>query len=171
MAFTIDNVDEVIQRTGVTYKEAKEALEATEGNVLEAVIRIEEEKGKSSGETAKEKGNEIVEKLKELVKKGNVTRILLKKEERMILDIPVTAGAIGAVVFTPAIIAAIIVSLATGCKIEIQKQDGEIIDVQDVTGEKMESVMDMAEDFGEAAKEKVTEVREKLKKKTEKEDE
>lgn len=171
MSFTIENVDEVIQRTGATYKEAKEALEAAEGDVLEAIIKIEEEKGRTSGEAVKEKGNEIVEKLKELVKKGNVTRILLKREGRTILDLPVTAGAVGAVVFTPATIAAIIVSLATGCRIEIQKQDGEIIDVRDVTEEKMESVMDMAEEFGEDVKEKAAEMKGRLKKKSEESEE
>ncbi len=161
MAFTIENVDEVIQRTGATYKEAKEALEAADGNVLEAVILVEEGRGKKSGKAAKEKGNEIVDKLKELVKKGNVTRVMLKKDDRLILDIPVTAGAVGAVIFAPATIAAIIVSLATGCKIEIQKESGEIIDVNDVTEEKLEKVMEMAEEFGESAKEKASEVKEK----------
>ncbi|MBK5251489.1 MAG: DUF4342 domain-containing protein [Peptostreptococcaceae bacterium] len=168
MVFTIENVDEVIQRTGATYKEAKEALEAADGNVLEAVILVEEGRGKKSGKAAKDKGNEIVDKLKELVKKGNVTRVMLKKNDRLILDIPVTAGAIGAVVFTPATIVAIIVSLATGCKIEIQKESGEIIDVNDVTEEKLEKVMEMAEEFGESAKEKANEVKEKAKEAKEK---
>jgi ElaB/YqjD/DUF883 family membrane-anchored ribosome-binding protein len=161
MAFTIENVDEVIQRTGATYKEAKEALEAADGNVLEAVILVEEGRGKKSGKAAKEKGNEIVDKLKELVKKGNVTRVMLKKDDRLILDIPVTAGAVGAVIFAPATIAAIIVSLATGCKIEIQKESGEIIDVNDVTEEKLEKVMEMAEEFGESAKGKASDIKEK----------
>ncbi|PLX33093.1 MAG: ubiquitin [Clostridiales bacterium] len=161
MSFTIENVDEVIQRTGATYKEAKEALEAAEGDVLEAIIKVEEGRKKKTGNTAKEKGNEVVDKLKELVKKGNVTRIMLKKEDRLILDIPVTAGAVGAIVFAPATVAAIIVSLATGCKIEIQKESGEIIDVNDVTEEKMEKVIEMAEEFGESAKEKAAEAKEK----------
>ncbi|HKL10209.1 MAG TPA: DUF4342 domain-containing protein [Clostridia bacterium] len=161
MSFTIENVDEVIQRTGATYKEAKEALEAAEGDVLEAIIKVEEGRKKKTCNTAKEKGNEVVDKLKELVKKGNVTRIMLKKEDRLILDIPVTAGAVGAIVFAPATVAAIIVSLATGCKIEIQKEGGEIIDVNDVTEEKMEKVMEMAEEFGESAKEKAAEAKEK----------
>jgi len=161
MSFTIENVDEVIQRTGATYKEAKEALEAAEGDVLEAIIKLEEGRKKKTGNTAKEKGNEVVDKLKELVKKGNVTRIMLKKEDRLILDIPVTAGAVGAIVFAPATVAAIIVSLATGCKIEIQKESGEIIDVNDVTEEKLEKVIEMAEEFGESAKEKAAEAKEK----------
>jgi len=161
MSFAIENVDEVIQRTGATYKEAKEALEEAEGDVLEAIIKVEEGRKKKTGSTAKEKGNEVVDKLKELVKKGNVTRVMLKKEDRLILDIPVTAGAVGAIVFAPATVAAIIVSLATGCKIEIQKESGEIIDVNDVTEEKMEKVMGMAEEFGQSAKEKAAEAKER----------
>ncbi len=168
MSFTIENVDEVIQRTGASYKEAKEALEAAEGDVLEAIIKVEEGRKQKSGNTAKEKGNEVVDRLKELVKKGNITRIMIKKEERLVLDIPVTAGAVGAIVFAPATIAAIIVSLATGCKIEIQKESGEIIDVNDVTEEKMEKVMGMAEEFGETAKEKAAGAKGKARKAKEK---
>ncbi len=168
MAFTIENVDEVIQRTGATYKEAKEALEMADGNVLEAVILVEEGRGKNLGKDARDKGNEIVEKLKELVKKGNVTRVMIKKDDRLILDIPVTAGAVGAVVFAPATIVAIIVSLATGCKMEIQKESGEIIDVNDITEEKFDKVMEMAGEFGESAKEKANEVKEKAKEAKEK---
>ena len=42
MAITLEAVDQVINRTNCTYKEAKDALEKTDGDALEAIILIEE---------------------------------------------------------------------------------------------------------------------------------
>ena len=42
MEITLEKIELVRDRTGVTYREAKEALEATDGNVVEAIIAIEE---------------------------------------------------------------------------------------------------------------------------------
>ena len=41
MNFTINDVDQVIERTNCSYKEAKEALEASEGDVVDAIIYLE----------------------------------------------------------------------------------------------------------------------------------
>lgn len=42
MEITLEKIELVRDRTGVTYKEAKEALEAANGNVVDAIIAIEE---------------------------------------------------------------------------------------------------------------------------------
>ena len=50
MEITLEKIELVKDRTGVSYKEAKEALEAAEGSVVDAIINIEEtidEKGKN----------------------------------------------------------------------------------------------------------------------------
>ena len=41
MEISLEKVDQVKERTGSTYKEAKEALEICGGDVLEAIIYIE----------------------------------------------------------------------------------------------------------------------------------
>ena len=40
----------------------------------------------------------IVEKVKELVQRGNVSRIVVRKGERVLLNIPVNVGIVGGVV-------------------------------------------------------------------------
>ncbi len=35
---TLEKIDQVVERTGVTYEEARAALEEVEGDVLEAII-------------------------------------------------------------------------------------------------------------------------------------
>lgn len=43
-------------------------------------------------------GDEVVKKVKELVREGNIRRIILKNEEgRTLIEIPLTIGVIGAV--------------------------------------------------------------------------
>jgi translation elongation factor EF-Ts len=44
MSITLEKVDQVRERTGVSYQKAKEVLEQTEGDVLEAIVLLEQEK-------------------------------------------------------------------------------------------------------------------------------
>jgi len=54
MRITLEMVDEVIGRTGVNYKVAKDALELNEGDVLKAIVYLEEQsETKSSKKMAK----------------------------------------------------------------------------------------------------------------------
>ena len=83
MEITLEQVDKVKERTGVSYAEAKNALELTNGNVLEAIILIEEKSKEEnkSGESS-ESSNDTFNKaetiselkvwLKDLIKKGNI---------------------------------------------------------------------------------------------------
>lgn len=159
MEFTLEQVDEVRERTGVSYGEAKEALEETDGDVLEAIIYLESNQQKKMKNNLGDKGNEVIDKLKEIVKKGNVTKVYLRKNGETVMNIPVTAGAIGALIFPPATIAGILVALATGCRLEIVKDDGEIIDINDITEDAIYNV-----------KGKVGEARDKFNKKNKKEE-
>ena len=42
MEITLEKIELVKDRTGVSYKEAKDALEAAEGSVVDAIIAIED---------------------------------------------------------------------------------------------------------------------------------
>lgn len=49
-------------------------------------------------EEIKVKGNQLFEKIKEIVRAGNVRRLLIKNRDgRTFMDIPLTAGVVGAV--------------------------------------------------------------------------
>ena len=84
-------------------------------------------------EDNKKWAEETVEKIKELVRKGNVSRILVKREENTILNIPLNAGIAGTVLGLTAapwaLIASAIATLGFDCKVEILKTDGETVDV------------------------------------------
>ena len=61
MEVTLEKIELVKDRTGVTYKEAKEALEAADGNVVDAIVSIEDKTdGETSSQKISQKGNEIM---------------------------------------------------------------------------------------------------------------
>ena len=74
-----------------------------------------------------------LDKIKELVSKGNVSRVLVRKDDKVILNIPVTVGVVGAVVGITAAkwatLAAVLATVGFGCTVEIVKDDGEIVNV------------------------------------------
>ena len=141
MTISLEKIDEVINRTGATYQEARIALESCDGDVVEAIIFIENmKKNESKGKFSFGNGGEIINVLKDFIKKGNVTRITLEKNNKIIVDIPIIAGAIGALIFTPATVASILAALISGCDLKIIKEDGEIIDVKQYTEGKVGKV-------------------------------
>lgn len=81
-------------------------------------------------EEVKEKANEIVEKLKEIVKEGNVTRIRIRKDDTIILNLPMTVGVVGMVLGVAAapwaIIIATIGTIGLNCTVEVEKKDGSV---------------------------------------------
>ncbi len=152
MNYGLEQVDQVIARTGASYQVAKEALGHTDGDVLEAIIYIENG-GKSASfeeeihdtfeEGASQMGSladDITKFFKDIIRQGNVTRISIVKDGKQIINIPMTAGAIGAVFFSAATIMSIIAALATGCELAIVKEDGEVINVKDVTKDTLDQV-------------------------------
>ena len=68
--------------------------------------------------------NNLIERVKELLNEGNVTRIIVKNEKSdVLLEIPATVGVIG-VVLAPWLAAlGAIAALATNCKIVVEKRE------------------------------------------------
>lgn len=138
MDISLEKVDIIRERTGVSYKKAKEALENNGGNVVEALIELEEESEHKWTKNMGIAGNEIYEKLKRVIEKGNVTRVILKKDDEIILNIPVTAGALGVVLAPIASLLGISAALVTKTKVEIVQKDGSILDLNEITEEKID---------------------------------
>ena len=147
MEISLEKIDLVRDRTGVSYKEAKETLELTGGSVVDAIILLEEKQNVKWTDNLSGAGNDVLEKLKEIVKKGNVTKILLKREGEIIMNIPVTAGAIGAILSPPIAMAGVLAALVAKCKIEIVKTDGEIVDINEMAEDTINNVKNKVNDL------------------------
>lgn len=175
MEIKLEQVDQVRERTGVSYGKAKEALEITNGNVLDAIILIEEQNGafftnvnEGNGDSSSQK-SETIEELKvwfkDLINKGNVTRIKVRKEEQVIVDIPVNAGIAAGVIalIIPPILAVILVAaVVTKVTIEITKEDGSIEVVNKYISKAVNDAKDMATDISEKVKEKIVDIKDDI---------
>lgn len=100
----LEKIDMIRERLNVSYSRANEALEDNDGDVVSAIIMLEDEMKNSKKNFEKENinvmGNELMEKLKELIHEGNIKKITIKNEKgESLLEIPVTAGVVGLVLF------------------------------------------------------------------------
>ncbi len=139
MDINLENIDIIRERTGISYKEAKEVLEQFNGDVVEALIHLEETE-KPLGSNIAGKGDEILSKLKDAIRKGNVTKVVLKKDGDVAMNIPITAGAIGAVLSPPLAALGITAALLSKYSLEIVKEDGEVVNINDITEKTVDKV-------------------------------
>lgn len=131
MEITLEKIELVKDRTGVSYREAKDALEKSEGNVVDAIIYIEDSVNGENFNYNEAESKDIISKLKEIVAKGNATKILIKKDDQIVLNIPVNAGIIGSVVAPWGMIAGLVAAFGLRCRIEVVKDDGKSINITD----------------------------------------
>lgn len=172
---TLEKVDMVRERTGVGYEKAKEALEASEGDVLEALIYIEKTQdiSNSSNEFENDEESKVaisIEELKawikQIVEKGNVTRIKVKKDDAELIDIPVNAGiaaGVVAIVIPPILAACVIAAIATKITIEVTKEDGSIEVINTQVAKVANDVKNKANDFADMVISKVNEMKNDIK--------
>lgn len=74
-------------------------------------------------ETLNEKGAELLAKLKELLREGNVRHVVVKQGGRTVAEFPVTVGVVGAV-FAPTLAAVgAVVAVLTDCTLEVERTE------------------------------------------------
>lgn len=170
MEITLEKVDLVRERTGVSYGDAKKALEAKNGDVLEAIIHIEEVNGINNDKDSEhvslamksESMDEFKVWLKDLINKGNVSRIRISKEGTEIIDVPVNAGIAAGViaVIIPAILAfGVLAAVVTKVTIELTMVDGRVEVINKYISKAAVEVKDKANDIMEVVKEKIENVK------------
>lgn len=75
-------------------------------------------------EEFKVKGEELVEKIKELIHEGNVRRLIIKDEDgKVYLEIPVTFGVIGAILAPMLAAVGAIAAMVANLKIEVLRSE------------------------------------------------
>ena len=166
MEITLEKIELVKDRTGVSYKEAKEALEAAEGSVVDAIIDIEESIDIKNKSKFAEQSAHIIDKVKEAIKKGNVAKIIVKKNDEVIMNLPVNVGIVGTVLAPWAAVAGVITAFGTKCVIELVKDDGEIIDLSEMANDTFDDVVEKGSVIADEVKAKSADVFASVKAKT-----
>ncbi|MEG6520785.1 DUF4342 domain-containing protein [Desulfotomaculum sp. 1211_IL3151] len=127
MTSELEKIDLLRARLGVSYKEAKDALDMAGGDVVEALIKLEE-KNRQWNEKLHGKGNEFMGQFKTLIEKGQKTKVKVKKDDNTVVEFPATIGALGvlgAMASTPILIVGAlgtIAGLANNYRLEFQDE-------------------------------------------------
>ncbi len=81
-------------------------------------------KEKIKKEEFKVSGEDVVKKVKEIIKEGNVRRIIIQNEEgKSLIEIPLTLGVVGAVLLPVWAAIGAVAALATKCTIVVEKKE------------------------------------------------
>lgn len=154
---TIEKLDAVIERVNsATYAEAKKALLDCDGDVIEAVILLESVKGfgsktkqaKKTMEGVLCKDNEDIKELKlqvkELLKKSSVIRVIVEKNEKTVMNIPLTVGVVGLALGPLVTLVGLSAAVIGKYQIKIQNEDdGSIVDLGELNEEKLSMLKQM----------------------------
>ncbi len=69
-------------------------------------------------------GEKLLAKVKELIKEGNVTRIIIKnKEDKVLVEFPVTIGVVGVLLAPMFAAVGAVAALVTECKVVVIRRD------------------------------------------------
>ena len=94
---------------------------------------------KVNKEVLKVEGEKLVDKVKELIKEGNVRRIILKnEEEKVLMEIPLTWGVVGVVVAPVIAAVGAVAALLSNITLEIERTDKGGADASTDTDESTE---------------------------------
>lgn len=126
MKVTLEQIDLLRKRANVGYKEAKDALEKFDGDIVEALAYLDGEKKIKSGCA---NHREVFEKGRNIVSKGNKIKLKISKNETTIINIPITLVIIFAVITMPLFIGAMVLAVITGCRIRFEKDSGEALNI------------------------------------------
>lgn len=157
----LQKIDEIVNRTNASYEQARNALDQANGDVLEAIIIIENS-NKTSGSNAKQKGEQLLEEIKKIIKMGNATKLIIKKNNEIVVNLPITAGLVGALVAPFLAAAGVTAALLTQCSVEIVQSDGNVIDVNKKVEEGMNAVKSTVEDFKTKVEDGAKDVKDKF---------
>ena len=158
---TIEAIDKVLAKLPkATYKQAKEALQKTDGNVVEAIIYLESNYSDLKGSSKKtteifgKTTDELKEQVLDLIKKSNVVRLIIERKGETMLNIPLTVGVVGVIIGPMLTLVGLSAAVLSKCKIKIANEDGDtVIDLGEFSEEKFNTIKDMVSNKAKDVKE------------------
>lgn len=76
---------------------------------------------KTVWESVKAEGGAILDKLKDLLREGNIRRVRVRQGERTIAEFPLTAGVLGALIAPELAAIGALIALAKDCSIDVER--------------------------------------------------
>ncbi|WP_042275583.1 DUF4342 domain-containing protein [[Clostridium] dakarense] len=165
---TIEQMDAVISRVpNATYAQVKQALIDSNGDIIEAVIALESinpisKKTKQARQKIEDVFNKdsddmkefkeqfgedfthVKEQAKELIKRSSVIRVMVTKNDKIIVNIPLTVGVVGIALGPLVTLVGLSAAVIGKFRIKIQNEDdGTIVDLGELNEEKLNMLKQM----------------------------
>jgi hypothetical protein len=123
MNYNLEQIEMLRERTNITYEEARQALELCNGDMVEALIYLERQNKVKENKT---NSNEIgfFASVKQLIKKCHQIKFLIKKNDSVVLNLPLTIVIVVSIIMTPLVVIGLLAALVTNHKIRFEKPDG-----------------------------------------------
>ena len=122
--------EEPVVEEAVTEEPVAEEPAAEEPQAEEAAEEPAAEEEPLTDDDLKTFADDLVNKIKALVAEGNVSRIRIRKDDTIILNLPLSVGLIGTalgLMAAPwAVILATISTIGFKCTVEVEKKDGTV---------------------------------------------
>lgn len=138
-----EKVERIAQKAGVSFEEAKRALEENNWDMLDAMLALEKKKNAEqkekkfstdyesqpgyksvniNGQTYKKKKS-FGEKLKTFFKKSHINHLVVRRGDNMTISLPLWLAALLIIRFWKLSILLLIIGLISGCKIALEGPD------------------------------------------------
>lgn len=147
MSVSLEKIDMLMERANISYKEAKEALEKYDGDMVEALIYLEDAHKtgpKTSNVNTGQKHyrhqrqqyhqrpqNDFFDDMKKFFDKMHKTSFVIGKKGKKVLDIPLTVAAIIILLTLPISLILLVLPYVFGYKIVILDPKGSKVKVED----------------------------------------
>jgi len=124
---SLEKIEQLRERTGISYAEAKEILEKVNGDLVEALIYLEE-RGDSRLERLSSRCRDLSAQLGRFMAALHRSRFRVKVKDNTLVELPATYGILGAALFPKIAALGLIGMLFSEGAIEIQKGSGVAAD-------------------------------------------
>ncbi|MDN5353234.1 MAG: hypothetical protein PWQ12_2155 [Clostridiales bacterium] len=147
MAVNLEKIDLLMERANISYKEAKEALELHDGDMVEALIYLESsnkttQNVKQRYARAQKDHQAHADKAKKVFDKLQQTRFVIRKKDHRIVDLPLFIAIILVLVALPVSLFILLLPYFFGYKISLFGPDGKKMSP--------EEAFDFSETFGKS---------------------
>ena len=95
MSTNLNQIDELRKRAKVSYSDAKEALEACNDDILEAIVYLEKRNKTEHTKTG------FFDRLSALLKKGSNTRLIMYKQDKIIFNLSMNIAILITIITLP----------------------------------------------------------------------
>lgn len=144
MSVSLEKIDMLMERANISYKEAKEALEMHDGDMVEALIYLEASNKTASNKTAQKSNRsgsqrtqsqknpnntDFFDDVKNFIQKMHKTNFVIGNSQKKIIDIPLTIASLIILFTLPVSLFVLIIPYLFGYKISIQDQAGQSVNI------------------------------------------